>query len=403
MKVLVADKFEQSGLDGLTSAGFDVIYEAALKDEELLAAIKTHEPDALVVRSTKVTEPMVNGTSLQLVVRAGAGYNTIDVESASKHGVFVSNCPGKNSIAVAELAMALILSLDRRIPDNVQEFRAGKWRKKEFSKAKGLYGRTIGVIGLGHIGQEVVVRAKAFGMQEVAWSRWITQEIAQEMGIGYRASIAEVAEVSDVLTVHLALTPQTRGLIGEDVFARMKPGAMFINTSRAEVVDEAAMLKHAEQKGLRLGLDVFSNEPTGGDGEVDSPLRYLPNAYVTHHIGASTEQAQEAVAEETVRVIREFDRTGRAPNMVNVQPETNAAYLLSVRHLDRVGVLAHVLSELRKADINIQEMENIILQEKGGAIAYLSLGGKPTGETLDAIRWGNENVRSVVLKELASV
>src|ERR687886_34646 len=171
MRVLIADKFEQSGRDGLDAAGCDYSYQPDVKDESLIEAIRLYQPDALVVRSTKVTEPMLDAGPLKLVVRAGAGYNTIDVAAASRRGIYVSNCPGKNSIAVAELAFALILALDRRIADNVIALRAGQWNKKEFSKARGLYGRTLGLIGTGQIGQEVIRRAHAFGMPVVAWSR----------------------------------------------------------------------------------------------------------------------------------------------------------------------------------------------------------------------------------------
>src|SRR5438128_4277989 len=171
MKVLVADKFEKSGLDGLKAAGCDVVYQPDLKDDGLAVAIRESAADVLVVRSTTVTAPMLEAGALALVVRAGAGYNTIDVATASKRGIYVSNCPGRNAIAVAELALALILALDRRIPDNVAELRAGKWNKKEYSKARGLYGRTIGLLGYGSIGQEVAKRAHAFGMPIVVWSR----------------------------------------------------------------------------------------------------------------------------------------------------------------------------------------------------------------------------------------
>src|SRR5215210_403886 len=171
MKVLVADKFEKSGIDGLAAAGCEVVYEPDLKDETLTGAIRSSGADVLVVRSTKVTTPMLDAGRLSLIVRAGAGYNTIDVAGASKRGIYVSNCPGKNAIAVAELAFALMLSLDRRVPDNVAELRAGKWNKKEFSKAQGLFGRTLGLLGYGNIGQEVARRAHAFGMPIVVWSR----------------------------------------------------------------------------------------------------------------------------------------------------------------------------------------------------------------------------------------
>src|SRR6186997_999411 len=158
-KVLVADKFERSGLDGLTAAGCEVVFEPDLKDEALTQAIAATGAEVLVVRGTKVTAPMLDAGRLSLIVRAGAGYNTIDVAAASKRGIYVSNCPGKNAIAVAELAFALMLALDRRVPDNVADLRAGRWNKKEYSKAQGLFGRTIGLLGIGSIGREVIRRA----------------------------------------------------------------------------------------------------------------------------------------------------------------------------------------------------------------------------------------------------
>src|SRR5215210_6197524 len=163
MRVLIADKFEQSGRDGLDAAGCDYSFQPDVKDEPLAEAIRGYQPDVLVVRGTKVSEPMLDAGPLKLVVRAGAGYNTIDVAAASRRGIYVSNCPGKNAVAVAELTFALILALDRRIPDNVAELRTGRWNKKEFSKARGLFGRTLGLLGYGSIGQEVARRGLAFG------------------------------------------------------------------------------------------------------------------------------------------------------------------------------------------------------------------------------------------------
>src|SRR2546421_11197415 len=183
MKILIADKFEQSGRDGLQALLCEISFQPDLKDEALVEAITKEQPDVLVVRGTKVTEPMLAAGPLKLIVRAGAGYNTIDVAAASRRGIYVSNCPGKNSIAVAELAFALILALDRRIADNVITLRQGQWNKKEFSKARGLYGRTLGLIGTGQIGQEVIKRAHAFGMTVVAWSRSLTTERAAELGV----------------------------------------------------------------------------------------------------------------------------------------------------------------------------------------------------------------------------
>src|SRR3954469_10869764 len=201
MKVLVADKFEKSGIAGLEAAGCDIVYQPDLKDDALTAAIGDTTADVLVVRSTTVTAPMLESGALSLVVRAGAGYNTIDVATASRRGIYVSNCPGKNAIAVAELAFALLLALDRRIPDNVAELRAGAWNKKEYSKARGLYGRTLGLLGYGNIGQEMAKRAHAFGMPVVVWSRRFAEgkERPQDTGLPIEstASAIEVAERAD--------------------------------------------------------------------------------------------------------------------------------------------------------------------------------------------------------------
>ncbi len=183
MRVLIADKFEQSGRSGLVAIGCEVIFQPDVKDDSLLEAIRRERPDVLIVRGTKVTEPMLNSGPIALIVRAGAGYNTIDVAAASRRGIYVSNCPGQNSIAVAELAFGLILALDRRIPDNVAQLREGRWNKGEFSKARGIYGSTLGLIGVGKIGQAMIPRAKAFGMRVIGWSRSLTDKSAALLGI----------------------------------------------------------------------------------------------------------------------------------------------------------------------------------------------------------------------------
>src|SRR5499426_2378650 len=208
MRVLIADKFEQSGRDGLQALGCEISFQPDLKDDALVEAIRKEAPDVLVVRGTKVTEPMFDAGPVKLVVRAGAGFNTIDVAAASKRGIYVSNCPGKNSIAVAELAFALILAVDRRIADNVIALRKGEWNKKEFSKARGLFGRTLGLIGVGQIGKEMIPRAQAFGMKVVAWSRSLTPERAAALGVEFKSSAKEVAEAADILSLHLALNQE---------------------------------------------------------------------------------------------------------------------------------------------------------------------------------------------------
>jgi D-3-phosphoglycerate dehydrogenase len=402
MKVLLADKFEQSGQDGLVSIGCDVSYQPDLKDDALTAAVGETKPDVLVVRSTKVTEAMMDAGALKLIVRAGAGYNTIDVAAASKRGIYVSNCPGKNSIAVAELAFALILALDRRIADNVIQLRQAQWNKKEFSKARGLYGRTLGLIGVGKIGQEMIPRARAFGMPVVAWSRSLTPERAMVLGVDFKETPQEVAREADVVSVHLALKPETLSLVGADVFGSMKDGAYFINTSRGEVVDQAALVNAMKMRGIRAGLDVYAAEPAGGTGEFTDEIAKEENLYGTHHIGASTEQAQEAIAAETVRIIETFKETGRVPNVVNLAKRTPATHMLVVRHRDRPGVLAQVLDAIRTANINVQEMENIIFEGSEAAVARINLESTPSAATLEKLRSENAEILELNLIEIKS-
>ncbi|MDT7688579.1 MAG: D-3-phosphoglycerate dehydrogenase / 2-oxoglutarate reductase [Acidobacteriota bacterium] len=402
MRVLIADKFEQTGRDGLDAAGCDFSYQPDVKDEALVEAIGSYRPDALVVRSTKVTEVMIDAGALKLIVRAGAGYNTIDVAAASRRGVYVSNCPGKNSVAVAELAFALILALDRRIADNVIQLRAGQWNKKEFSKARGLLGRTLGLVGTGQIGREMIARALAFGMPVVAWSRSLTEELAVELGVERRESPLDVAREADVVSVHVALKPETRELIGADFFDAMREGAYFVNTSRGEVVDEDALRRAMREKDIRAGLDVYTTEPAGSTGEFTDDIAREPNLYGTHHIGASTEQAQEAIAAETVRIIRTFKETGRVPNVVNLARRTPSTHTLVVRHRDRPGVLAAVLDRIRAESINVQEMENVIFEGSEAAVARINLESAPPADALEQLKASNADIIELSLLEIRS-
>ena len=408
MKVLVADKFESSGLDGLRAAGCEVVYEPDLKDQALTDAIRSSGADVLVVRSTKVTEAMLDAGRLALVVRAGAGYNTIDVPAASRRGIYVSNCPGKNAIAVAELALGLMLAVDRRIPDNVAELRAGRWNKKEFSKAQGLHGKTLAVLGIGSIAQEVVKRAAGFGLNVVIWSRRFDGQDrpltpAEAAALGLEAaqrlvrltvapSAAAAAERADILSVHLALDPETRQLVNADLLARLKPAAIVVNTARGEIIDHRALAAAIAEKGLRVALDVFASEPAAATGEFADDLLRLPQVYGTHHIGASTDQAQEAIAAETVRIVRAFKDTGRVPNVVNLARRTPATHMLIVRHRDRPGVLAHVFDHLREAELNVQETENIVFEGAEAAVARINLDGAPPVAVCDKIKTGHADV-----------
>ena len=405
MKVLVADKFEKSGIDGLQAAGCEVVFEPDLKDAALTEAIAKTGADVLVVRSTQVTEPMLDAGRLALIVRAGAGYNTIDVKAASMRGIYVSNCPGKNSIAVAELAFGLMIALDRRIPDNTAELLRGKWNKKEYSKAKGLYGSTLGILGFGRIGQEVAKRAMAFGMNLVIWSEMgvavnrdaipVDLPLLLQLHRGAEAKAlieeritvvntpGEVAEKCDILTIHLASSPQTKGIVNAEVLARLKPGAYLVNTARPDVLDYKALAEAVREKKLRVALDVYPGEPAAATADFAASIMGLPGVYGTHHIGASTAQAQDAIARETVRIVEAFVRTGEVPNCVNVARKTPAKARLVVRHYDKVGVLANVLGLIREAGINVEEVQNTIFEQAQAASCAIDLDERPPDALLD--------------------
>jgi D-3-phosphoglycerate dehydrogenase len=398
MKVLIADKFEKVGVDGLKELGCTVVSEPEVKADALPGLIKEIDPNILIVRSKKVNADALRaGTALTLVIRAGAGIDTIDVAAASDLGVFVSNCPGKNSIAVAELVIGLLLACDRRIADQVAELRQGRWNKAEFSKARGLYGRTLGIVGLGQIGREVARRAQAFGMQVVAWSRNLTQDEADVLRIGYAQTPLEVARVADAVTINIAATAETKNLVNAEFLAAMKPGAYLINTARGTVVDEAALQRAVKEKGIRAGLDVFQQEPGGGTGEFSNPVAALPGVYGTHHVGASTDQAQVAIAHEVIRIVQSFRATGEVPNVVNRLAKSSATHVLTIRHRNRPGVLAHVFSVLAGASINVEEVENIIYHGAHATLARIHLDGQPDPGSLNLIRTGNPDIISADL------
>ena len=399
MKTLIADKFSEAHIARLKRLGCEVTYQPTATAEELAGLIAPYK--ILVVRGKQVTAGTLKAADqLALVLRAGAGVNTIDVKTASARGVFVSNCPGKNSIAVAELVFALLLAIDRRIPDNVAALRAHQWNKKEFSKADGVYGKTLGVIGTGRIGREVITRAHAFGLHTIAWSRSLTPEKAQQLGVERCDSLDDVFRQADIVTLHLALKPDTRKLVNAARLALLKPNAVLINTARGEVVDQAALRVALQGGKLRAGLDVFDPEPAEATAEFNDPILDLPNLCGTHHIGASTEQAQEAIAEEAIRIIQTFVQTGVVLNCVNLATRTPAKWQLVVRHYDRVGVLAFVMDQIRRAGINIEEVQNVIFEGAAAASCRIQLDAEPGGELLAAIKAGNPDIMGLELLRL---
>jgi len=402
MKVLIADKFQSWGLDRLRGVGCELVCEPGSQGPALVEAISRTACDVLIVRGTKVSADALRASpNLGLVIRAGAGFDTIDVSAASKCSVFVANCPGRNAAAVAELTIGLMLALDRRIVDATLDLRNGVWNKKDYSEARGLKGRRLAIIGTGQIGRLVIQRALALEMEVVAWSRSLSAAAADALGVCRAESLLEAASGCDVLSVHLASTAQTHRCIDGRVFEVLADGAFFINTSRGDLVDYDALLYAIKQKRLRVGLDVFESEPASATARIaDRIVQSGGCVYATPHIGASTEQAQDAIAEEAVRIVRRYLETGEVLNCVNRCARSPAGWVLLVRHLNRPGVLAHVLNAISLANINVEEMQNVICEGAESACAQIALDGSLTAAQLADLGRGNAHILGLSQKPI---
>lgn len=395
MKILIADKLADNAISGLKALGAELNIQPDLKTQELAQHLSGVE--ILIVRSTKVTKDVIeNAPDLALIIRAGAGVNTIDVETASGRCIHVANCPGRNKAAVAELAIGLMIAVDRNIVNATNDLRNGKWRKKRYGKGYGLKNRTLGIVGLGNIGSAVATRAKALKMNVIAYSRSLTPVKADKMGIGYCSDLKELAKKSDVVSLHIAVTAQTKQLISNAFFEQMKDNAIFINTSRGEIVDTGALKDAIEKKQLRVGLDVYEDEPTGGENDF-SDTTFAQQIVCTPHIGASTAEASEAIAAEVVKIAESYQQTGKPINAINIRSKSETGTTIILRHYSRVGVLATVLNAFKNEGINIEEMDNTIFNQGKAAICTLLLDNKPPDGLLDELR-KNENLIQLIVK-----
>jgi D-3-phosphoglycerate dehydrogenase len=389
MRLLIADKLHPRAIEELRALPIEVVYEPELTKESL--ETRLHGVGILIVRSTEVTAAAVeHAKALNLIVRAGASYATIDVRAASKRGIYVANCPGKNASAVAELMLGMLVAIDRRIPDAVASLRAGKWERQEYGKAEGLLGRTLGIAGMGAIGREVAHRARCLGLNVLGWSRSLTTARAAELGVGWVGSIEELAAKSHILSLHLALVDRTRRIVGRRVLGQLPDRAILINMARSDLVDHEALLEAVEKRGLRVALDVFPEEPRGSK-TFSAPEMFRTYAsgglvYGTPHIAAATDQAQLAIATETVRVIRSFLLEGTVPNVVNVMGSTAARFQLVIRMMDKVGTFANVLAVLKRHGINVEEVSNTVFEGGAAACAKLRLLSRPTEACLAEIK-----------------
>ncbi len=375
MKILFADALPDSYVDLLRRQGDECIVSPELGTADIPDVILG--VDVLVVRSTEVTAATIDRSdNLGLIVRAGAGTNTIDCQAAADSGIYVCNVPGTNSVAVAELTLGLLLALDRHIPAAANDLRNGIWNKVEYSEADGLMGKTFGIIGVGEIGLAVAERARSFGMTVVAERkanrRPDIEARIRSIGIRLVDDLDAVLAESDIVSIHVPGGERTVNLVDAGFLDAMKPNSILLNTSRGEVVDEEALLDAIESKGIRAGLDVFRNEPGDGTGEFASRLAAHPSVVGTHHTGASTQQAQDATSAGTIDVIEAY-RAGDPTNCVNVVRTRVGTTTITIRHFDRVGVLAAALAVLRKADINVQTMVNKVFEGSNAAMAIIDV------------------------------
>jgi len=399
LKLLIADRLPKDHVERLRKIVDEVEYNPDLTAETLVEHIAG--VNILVVRSTKVSPSAIEkADSLELIVRSGAGTENIDMGTASAQGIFVTNCPDKNSAAVAELTLGLLLAVDRRIPDQAQALKEGEWNKKEFAKADGLKGKTFGVVGTGPIGNEVIKRAKAFDMLVIAWSRSLTEEKAQKLGVTRAATIDELLGRCDIVSFHVAYNPETRHLLSAERIAKLKTGTIVLNTSRGAVVDNVALAEAVRQGRVRAGLDVYENEPAEGEEQFHNALSNVPNWVGTHHIGGSTDQAQRATVDETVRIIETYVETGDVENCVDFAKDTPAAYELMVRHYDKIGVLTRILNDLRESNINVHEVHNVIFEGAKAAVATIQLDTYPAEEVLNKISARKDEIIQVRIVRL---
>ena len=299
MKVLVADRLDPAAVAKMRAAGLDVLERTGLKEPELIGALAGYE--GIVIRgATKVTAAVIAGCpTLRVVVRAGTGLDNVDVPAAQARGVTVANTPVANAVAVAELTFALMLALERHLVPASNDLRRGHWEKTKYM-GRELAGRTLGLFGFGRIGREVALRARAFAMDVIACDPVLPQWPA-----GYEwvqpVTLDELMAGCDVLSLHVPLTPETRGRFGARELALMRPDAILVNGSRGGVVDEAALLEALKGGALRgAALDVFATEPPG-----EHPLLALPNVLATPHLGASTAEAQRRAGLEAAEIMIE--------------------------------------------------------------------------------------------------
>lgn len=354
-RILVTDKLAEEGLSLIRGeAGFEVVVAPKLASDPVALREALGEADGIIIRSgTQLTADVLKDQKrLRAIARAGVGVDNIDVSAATRQGIVVMNTPGGNTVSTAEHTVALILALSRNVAQACASLKAGRWDRSKYTGNQ-LEGKTLGIVGLGRVGQAVARRALGFDMTVIGFDPFLSAERASELGVVGVARLEDLWAQCDYITLHTPLTPETRNLIGEKELQVMRPGVRIINCARGGLIDEAALLKSLDEgKVAGAAIDVFEPEPP----PTDHPLVHHPKVVVTPHLGASTEEAQIQVAIEAARLLTDFFRSGHVRFSVNL-PNLDRAELEDLRpYLDlgrRLGMFQAqmVKDTVRKATV----------------------------------------------------
>jgi len=387
MRILVAYDMPDETIEQLRSLAADVVYRPEAGGTEIRDAIRGI--NVLVTRNARVSaETLARADALQMIVHAGSGPGDVDVEVASDAGIFLTHCPDQHADAVAELTLGLIVALDRRLVEGVLALREGIWNRSELSDARGLTGRTLGILGYGEIGRRVARRARAFGMHVLAWSPRLATEPIVDPEVEACMWPRDLARRSDVVSVHAVAEDEDEHemFVDEGFLEALPEGATLVHMGHPGGVDRAALIRAIETRNLRVAVDVFTSEPSSDTSRVRLRLCELPGVLCTQHLGPLTQQARQAIADEVFQIIRTFLVTGEVLHCLNLLEHSPATWQLVLRVRDQVGVMAAVLEAIRADGINAEEIASRVFTGAKAAWCTIALDERPSNEALRTIR-----------------
>lgn len=385
MKVLVACTLPEFALSELRTLGTELVVRPELTSEQLAAQIG--DAAILIVDRRRVpSEAVAAGRALQMIVRAGTVVSNIALEEASSRGVFVVNCPGNDGPAIAELMLGLAVALDRRLLDNARAASEGRTPAPELLDARGLAGRTLGILGYTSTSRHLVRRARGLEMNVLAWSATVTTDESRVRDLEFCAWPRELAARSDVVTVFGPPEGTETVLVNSEFVQSMRPGALLVHVGHPGVLDELAIAAAVRAGKLRVAADVYGSESPGEPPRIRSRLVDVPGVLLTQRLGGSTEQARHAIAAEVVRIVRQFLLSGEVLNCVNLLERSPATWQLVLRLRDTVGVMAAVMDCIRADGVNAEEISSRVFRGARAAACTISLAERPSTEAVEAIR-----------------